>query len=130
MDLTLEYIEMTKSTRAWLISWQSREHESFRKVIAVLNPRLRAERVAWLMEQIYAGAEYSDYERLKWMIRPKENPYTAQYGQLRGGRFLDHTVGHEPHLFGRKVTNLRMRHEDGTEALVWDEIPLPVTTDE
>jgi hypothetical protein len=89
------------------------EHPNIGSIVAVLNFRYSAQKVASIVEHLYmALADYTDSEKLAYARKPKSNPYPA-----RIDRFSRLTCGHNPWLYGRIVSNLR--EEDGE--LKWDE---------
>src|SRR4051794_4959337 len=71
--------------------------------------------VADLMERLYAQYAYDLDEQIGLAAGRWTNPYPAKIGQFG----LIH-CGHNPYLFGRIVSDLRVeKGPDGTETLTW-----------
>lgn len=69
---------------------------------------------------------YEPSERIDYVTHPDKSPYRAEFGSLRGARWEGQIVcGHNPHLFARKVRNLRATGSSGNEIFEWDEVPRP-----
>ena len=114
---------------AWLVTWEhcgdhARPKE---RVAAVLSPKLGAERVRELVEFLYLNATSSVEERIGFARDKGSNPYHAQFGAVHGVPWTGQIqCGHNPWLFARLVDHLRAyRNEDGSEAVEWDERPVP-----
>jgi hypothetical protein len=92
------------------------EHELRGKVAAVLNSRLSPERVAAVVEILYASLTYSSLEKALSAARPKVAACRATTEAVDRIH-----CGHNPWLYARPVTALR--EKDG--ALTWTEPPAP-----
>lgn len=118
-----------KGVSAWLITWSgtgsSAEWEG--RMAAVLDPRLSGDRVKEIVGLIHATSLYTPDEQIRWMIRPEDNPYPPEFGQLRGVTWKGQILcGHNPYLSARLVDELRVETaDDGTETPVWEERPRP-----
>jgi hypothetical protein len=118
---------MTRGVKAWLITWDSWADDPPDPVVAIFDPRLSHERIAWFMEHVYAREFYTESERLEWMLQPRKNPYKARFGGIGNVPYTGQIfVGHEPYLYGRLVRNLRAIPDGLTERFIWDEYP-PLT---
>jgi hypothetical protein len=113
---------------AWLITWEwIGDHAAVEdKVVAVVNYRRPASYIKDLMEQLYIEKTSSASEKVAYAKDMKSNPYPASFGSVGGvqwrGRLL---CGHNPHLFARLVSNVRVEMQDGEEILLWEERPVP-----
>jgi hypothetical protein len=104
-----------KPTSAWLVTWEGADpdHPDYGSVVAVLNFRYTARKVAVTIEQLYMVlSSYTGGEKLAYARDPRNNPCPAE-----ADRFSRITCGHNPWLYGRMVSNLR---EEAGE-LKWDE---------
>jgi hypothetical protein len=117
-----------KTKTAWLTTWEwIGEHAAVEsKIAAVTNYRKSGAYVRSLVEQLYIAKTSTAVEMAQYAKDPSANPYPAEFHRVRGvpwhGRIR---CGHNPHLFARKVSNLRsVQHGDETR-LEWDEIPMP-----
>ena len=112
---------------AWLVTWQSMPLLDSEPVAAVLRPQLGAETVRRLVELLYASSEYSTAEKIRWALRPDQNPYPAEFSAINGVPWQGHIhCGHNPLLFARLVDELRVEPQpDGTEKTLWNERPRP-----
>lgn len=109
--------------RAWLVTWEwtSPSAEVADRVAAVLPPRWTTERVASVIELLYAQATSSVRELAAYAKNPKANPYRAEI--VDGGRVH---CGHHPFLLAVPVRDLRITVEDetGPESLSWHTMPV------
>lgn len=106
-----------KGVSAWLILWDSPVKTKIQKdkVAAILNPRLRREYIAKIMELLYANASYNYDERIGFATR-KWNPYPAQFN----GRGREITCGHNPYLEAFIVDDLKtITDENGKEKITF-----------
>lgn len=115
--------------KAWLVTWEwMGDHAAVQgRIASILNPRLRHGRIKEHVEQLYLDT-LGFADRLEVIGRRRDNPYSAKYHTLkRGGYYWERIhCGDNPHLYARKVENIRsVLDEDGEERLEWDEIPLP-----
>jgi hypothetical protein len=105
--------------KAWLLTWEWGNDAAAvaDRVILFLNPRWSEERVAALVETIYAMCHSSLQEIAHYAKRPSNNPYRAKRS--------DNSIicGHNPWLEARKVSELTVRVEpaDGMEVVSWKE---------
>jgi hypothetical protein len=111
---------------AWLITWEwIGAHAAVEnKVAGVVNYRKSAEYVRNLVEQLFIAKTSSAVEMARYAKDSKANPYPAQFSRFNGvawEAYID--CGHNPHLFARKVRNLRTVERGNKTELVWDEIP-------
>ncbi len=110
------------SSCVWLVTLESVNKEP--EVISVFNPRRSAKFVREYMEQIYIHSFYSPKEKLAYAKSRNGNPYPAVYENLFGvpwqGRI---TCGHNPFLYGRLVTSLKVVINNAGEKFEWKELP-------
>ncbi len=107
---------------AWLVTWEWIGNHAKRKdkIAAVLNWRLTRERVAEIIEMIYANEYYTLEERVAFAKDRKLNPYQAQYA---AGRI---SCGHNPFLEARLVDNVYVTKDfEGCEQLMWQDRKRP-----
>lgn len=103
-----------KLRSAWVITWfGSNTHKL--PPVAILNYRKNARTVAEAVELLYATKYYNAEEKLRYAKSPKDNPYRALRSPF--GRI---TCGHNPLLFARLVTDLKVE-KDGL--VTWTEPP-------
>lgn len=113
----------------WLITWEwIGDHASVEeKVVAIVNYRRKAPYIKDLMEQLYIEKTSTASEKLDYAKDSTANPYPAHYGTINGRQWEGRVhCGHNPHLYGRLVSNLRIEIKNGEESLKWDERPVPV----
>jgi hypothetical protein len=115
--------------RAWLITWEwiGDHAKKENKIVSILNYRVSPRNVRDYVERLYVDSEYSFTERVEYAKSRKNNPYPAEFDRINGvpweGRIH---CGHNPFLFARFVTNLRVElNADQREHLRWEEIPRP-----
>lgn len=110
-----------KGIRAWLITWKwfGDENAIADKVIAVLNPRWTRERVAPIVDAIYAMCSYSIEEMVMFTRRPERTPYRSE---VSNGVII---CGHNPWLEARKVSDLivDVDEKSGLETIKWNLLP-------
>ncbi len=97
---------------AWVVTWQGTAPPANR-IVALLNYRLGASRIREIVEVLYATLCYTDLDKLN--AATGQNPYPPEVNRFG----LTISCGHNPWLYARKVTRLRM--EEGK--LVWKEPP-------
>ena len=118
--------EDTVGISAWLVTW---EHAGARAltldVAAILDPRLSSDRVREIVEILHANRAYTYRERIGHANRRRFNPYPATFGAIGGVPWRGRIVcGHNPHLFARLVTRLRVEGANpGSKKLLWEERP-------
>jgi len=119
----------------WLITWEwFGDHAAVKeKVVSIINYRKSADFVKNYMDQLYI--DLSSGVAFKYEVAKNNNfnPYPAHYLTLQGGVEYCGRIfcGHNPHLYGRKVTNIRVIDMDtDSESLAWDEIDIPDTVRE
>ncbi|MEK6374508.1 MAG: hypothetical protein AABO58_17625 [Acidobacteriota bacterium] len=120
----------SKGVSAWLITWVPFGEEndpSRQEVAAILNYRFSAERVRQIVDVLHQNRLYTVGEKLRFMSTPQANPYPAEFEPVAGGgRWQGHIwCGHEPQLFARLVTDLRVTGSPPNEAITWKERPRP-----
>lgn len=102
--------------KAWLITWEwtSDSAAVIDEVAAILSPRYSGDRVACIVEFLYAKRHATACEMAAFAGRPSKNPYRAGVGI---------TCGHHPWLHGRKVDDLRVSKDpkSGVETVTWIE---------
>lgn len=103
-----------KAKSAWLVTWEGTSSVPDDPVAAILNYRLSASTVKDFVELLYACLTYSPREKLLLAIDRKTNPYRANMTV-----FQNIDCGHNPHLYARLVSGLKVI--DGT--LTWIEPP-------
>lgn len=111
---------------AWLITWERLDvrPEPYEKVAAILSGRRSERSVAQFMEFLYLRATCDASSMAYYANRPKEMIGRAQYSQLING--VPHeriSCGHNPWLYGRRVTNLTIARDGEDEVLKWQEPP-------
>ena len=117
-----------KTKTAWLTTWEWIGDHARRenKVVAVTNYRKSGDYVRNLVEQLYIANTSSAVEMASYAKDASTNPYPAEFHRVRGvpwhGRIH---CGGNPHLYARKVKNLRTVQDGGEVKLEWDEIPMP-----
>jgi len=108
---------------AWLITWEWMGNHTKRKkkVVSVQNARKSIDRICDYIEQLYIDLQYSDYDKLRY-AKPglwKTNPYPARI--MKDMKSV--ICGHNPHLYGRKVKNLKAKPcSKDKDCLTWKEI--------
>src|ERR1700678_329025 len=119
-----------KGVKAWLVTWEwagNHARPKDRRVVEILDPRLRPERVRQIVERIY-HADALLTEKIGWRLRRRKQPYPAEFQFLEGMQWqYDILCGHNPWLRARLVDNLTVETDaDGKETASWDERhPLP-----
>lgn len=117
-----------KMKSAWLITWEwIGEHAAVdKKIVAVINYRRSSSYIKDMVEQFYISIKYNTREKAACAKDSHANPYPAHYGNLRGvpwhGRI---TCGHNPYLYARLVSNVRLERKGNDSIVVWDERPIP-----
>jgi hypothetical protein len=99
---------------AWLVTWEGTSSGPDDPIAAILNYRLSASSVRDFVELLYASLTYSPRDKLLLAKDPKTNPYPATMT-----RFQNIHCGHNPHLYARLVSGLKVT--DG--APTWTEPP-------
>jgi hypothetical protein len=102
-----------KLKRAWVVTWVGSNRHT-EPPVAVLDYRLGSSRVAEIVQLLFAVHQYTPEEQLRYVKWPKDNPYPATVN-----KFQRITCGHNPFLFARHVSDLRMEGVD----LRWTEPP-------
>ena len=113
---------------AWLITWEwMGDHAAVdQKVAAVVNYRRPSEYVRSLVEQLYISKTSSPVEMAIYAKDSKANPYPANFHSTKTAEWHSRIhCGHNPHLYARKVKNLRSVTEGDAETLHWEELPMP-----
>lgn len=113
---------------AWLITWERLDvrPEPYEKIAAILSGRRSERSVAEFMELLYLRATGDASAMAYYANRPRKMIVRAQYPQLinevpHGDRIL---CGHNPWLYGRRVTNLEISRDGEDEVLKWQEPPI------
>lgn len=105
---------------AWLVTWDWVQDAAAvaDKVAAILNPRWSADRVACIVEFLYAKRTATASEIAAYASRPSRNPYRAERDSYGGI-----ICGHHPWLHARIVFDLKISEnpETGIETLTWTE---------
>lgn len=117
-----------KTRTAWLITWEwIGDHAAVpQKVAGVVNYRKSAEYVRSLVEQLYIAKTSSSVEMAMYAKDATANPYPAQFHRINGAPWHGRIhCGHNPHLYARKVRDLRSVRQADEDALQWDELPMP-----
>jgi len=119
--------------KAWLVTWEwVGEHVAKKnKIVSILNPKLSADTVRNYIEQLYVDIEFSLEERMAYAKSKINNPNPAEFAEFPrppkgpGGRYKEIiTCGHNPHLFARKVLDIKITTDDnGDETPTWIEPP-------
>lgn len=110
---------------AWLLTWEWSSTKPAEKIVAVLSSRRSDSFVAELMELLILRATYTARDIAYYANRKREMAYKAQTplnvnGVPHGERIL---CGHDPWLYGRKVSDLMIVVDLSTneEVLTWKE---------
>ena len=108
---------------AWLITWDWMGDAAAvtDEVAAILNPRYSPERIAGILEFLYAKRNSTASELATYAGCPARNPYRSER-QFSGSI----TCGHNPWLYGRIVHELSVSKDEktGIETIAWKEPPL------
>ncbi len=108
-------------THAFLVTWDA-ANESAWEVVAdrgvhrdqpvalVLEPNLDHGILRQIVEALYSAFSFDARDMLGY-VRSGTHPYRAQWDEGSNGRMLL-TCGHNPHLLGREVRNLRIERPD------------------
>lgn len=111
---------------AWLITWERLDvrPELYEKIAAILSSRRSEHSVAEFMEFLYLRATCDASDMAYFANRPRKMIGRAQYPQsineMPHERIL---CGHNPWLYGRRVTNLTVSREGEDEVIRWQEPP-------
>lgn len=114
---------------AWLITWKWHgEHAKKKKpLIGILSSRRGEKFIADFVEQVYLMETSTIEEIVRWVNRKKDCPYKAKKVEIindipHGDRI---TCGHNPHIYARKVTDLKVVSDldNKIEKLSWKEPP-------
>ncbi len=109
--------------KAWLITWDWMGDAAAvaDEVAAILNPRYSGQRVASIVEFLYAKRNSTASELAAYAGRAARNPYRSER-HFSGGI----TCGHNPWLHARIVHDLSVSTivETGIETITWTEPPL------
>lgn len=130
-----------RGRRAWLVTWECvGPHVTVdQPVAAVLSIQTGAESVRVFVERLYASRYFTGAEMLEALPPKGHNPYRAHYGSVRVEQqgfaqtvpFTGQVVcGHNPHLYARQVSGLRVgsgTYDDGSQRLTWIEPHHPGT---
>jgi hypothetical protein len=92
--------------RAWVVTWVGSNTHT-QPVVAVLDYRLGAKSVRDIVKLLFAVQQYTPEEQLRYVKSPKDNPYPAAVSM-----FQRITCGHNPFLFARQVSDLRMEGDE------------------
>jgi hypothetical protein len=101
-----------EAKRAWLVTWDGISGIPEDPVVAILNYRVSPNSVRDFVELLYVTLSYTPREKLLYAKNPKDTPYPAAMTV-----FQKITCGHNPWLFARQVTELKV--VDGK--LTWTE---------
>jgi hypothetical protein len=91
-----------------LESWDDRPERG--TVVAVLSPRLGETRNIEITQLLHDTRYLTFEERIEIISGRAQPPYPVERGDF--GRFI---CGHNPHLYARKVQNLRVSYDNGEE---------------
>jgi len=106
-------------------------------VLAIWPVRTGPDTVRLLVERLYASCQFTAEEMLEAPPPGGHNPYPASFGSITvyegekplqvpwQGQVL---CGHNPHLYARRVSRLRLgtgTYGDGSKRLEWEERPRP-----
>jgi hypothetical protein len=115
----------SRQYKAWLVTWEWVGEHARRddKIVAVLDPRWRADHVREFVELLYLNLTYGIGERMYYALHRRKNPYPAKY--------VDSTprwppvihCGHHPFLMAHLVEDLQVEtHDDWTETATWRDV--------
>lgn len=113
---------------AWLVTWEwIGDHAAVdKKVVTIINYRKSASYVKDFIEQLYIETSASISNKYSYAKSAKNNLYPAKYFRVKGVDWSGCMYcGHNPHLYARRVKNLRITEGAEGECLEWDEIPIP-----
>ncbi len=122
--------EKRRTIKAWLVTWEwVGLHAAVENPIAaILSPRLSEEHVREIVELLYVNKWMSVNERLSYAKDKRSNPYPAQFSTINGVAWTGQILcGHNPHLFARRVDDLRVEGLDEDGDLEWTERSVPNT---
>lgn len=88
---------------AWLITWEGTSGVPPEPIAAVLNYRASATSVKDFTELLHVSLTSTPREKLRYAKSPRGTPYRAEMTL-----FQKITCGHNPHLYARLVTNLKV----------------------
>ena len=112
---------------AWLVTWEGTTPEDFprgRKVVAVLHHAVAPANVKRVIEALYLALATSEEDIVNFGRTSKQNPYPARKSTIDGVGIVDDLrCGHNPHLWARKVRQVRWDAQ--TDCAAWTELDLP-----
>ncbi|EJM88773.1 hypothetical protein PMI33_02525 [Pseudomonas sp. GM67] len=129
MTTSSDYIALHGSIidmNAWLITWERLDArpEPYEKVAAILSGRRSKRSVAEFMEFLYLRATCDASDMAYYANRPKKMIGRAQYQlSINGVPHERISIGGNPCLYGRRVTNLKISRDGEDEVLKWREPP-------
>jgi hypothetical protein len=107
----------------WLVTWDwANDSAAYAdKIAAVLSPHLGSDRIAGIVELLYALRTSTVAELARYAGKPAANPYRAKIEQ-----FERIHCGHNPYLYARKVSDFKVTVNPDTriETVTWKEPPL------
>lgn len=109
---------------AWLITCERLDvrPEPYEEIAAILSGRRSERSVAEFMEFLYLRATCDALSMAYYANLPKEMIGRAQYPQpINGVPHERISCGHNPWLYGRRVTNLTISRDGDDEVLKWQE---------
>jgi hypothetical protein len=119
------FYKRSRKYKAWLITWEWIGDHAKRddKIVAILNPRWRAERVREYVELLYITLTYGIGERMYYSLRRGKNPYPAHYVDSTPRWPPTIHCGHHPFLMAHLVEDLQVEsHDDWTEMATWRDV--------
>ena len=125
MDQKVTTRKLRKGNTVWLITWEwCGDHAKVEdKFVAIFNPHWGPRRVKDYVEVLYSTLKYTVGDKLGVAIKPRCNPYRAEYGFTGQVRCMDRIrCGHNPWLYARLVDHFQVQQtEDGEDVVSYDE---------
>ena len=132
-------MSFSRGRAAWLVTWWGvGTHAAVDPpVLAIWPVRKGPDTVRLFVERLYASCQFTAEEMLEALPPGGHNPYPARFGSITvyegekplqvpwQGQVL---CGHNPHLYARRVSRLRLgsgTYRDGSKRLEWEERPRP-----
>ncbi len=115
-----------KGMKAWLVTWDWTGDAAAvaDRIAAILPPGWGEDRVANIVEVLYARATSTLAELASYAKDPASNPYRPMPVTINNVVHSERlTCGHHPWLYARKVSGLLVRcdPETGLESIEWTE---------
>ena len=115
----------SRKYKAWLVTWEWIGDYAKRdaKIVAVLDPRWKSDRVREFVELLYLNLTYSIGERMYYALHRSKNPYQAKYVDSTPQWPTIIHCGDNPFLMAHLVEDLQVKtHDDWTETATWRDV--------